>query len=189
VRGARREDFENARFDVSTEGADQVAALGGEVVAHLQGAPEVVFRGGPERVGRADARQLRATERDATVEVPFRLLHENRRAEHLEKGRRESDRESRGDAVAMEIVEDEKQREIAIDERLEEPVFFEEVGMFGMVNPRQMPVEDDANRRLASVERHAIAASSGGFGGCFGGRAARRSRSGSPGSRRSNSTS
>jgi hypothetical protein len=145
VRRRRGEDLDPTLILMATERADEIAPLGDEMVAHLAKAAQIVTRG--RKVGRipAEAARLGFGEGDAAFEASFEFRKERRRPHHFEKRRREADGEARPNAVLRQVVEDEKEREIRLEARLEEPVLLQEVRVGGVVDVGEVPVQDETN--------------------------------------------
>ena len=82
------------------------------------------------------------------VEMCGVTLLEKRIGEHFAEGRREAHGEPEADAVVGEPAHHTEERNVGFGHGLIEPVFFEEVRVFGVTNEREMRMQDDAEIAL-----------------------------------------
>lgn len=69
-------------------------------------------------------------------------------SEHFAQRRSQAHGESEVNAVIHESSHHAKEGDICFGHCLEQPVFFEEVGIFGVTNERKMRMQDDAEIAL-----------------------------------------
>ena len=68
--------------------------------------------------------------------------------EHFAQRRREAHREAEIDFVVAQTTHHAQKRDIRLCHGLEQPVFFEEVGVFGVTDEREVCMQDDAEIAL-----------------------------------------
>ena len=81
---------------------------------------------------------------------------QQRIAEHRRQRRRHRHGQPPIDAVALQALEHFQQRDVRFGDGLVEPIFFEEILVFGMAHERQMSVQDEAE----IAEWHCVASPS-----------------------------
>ena len=151
MRRAAGDEFQLAGLEEAAEAVEQVVAV--LVDEDLAGAREaVVVHVGEVVELRLPARPLDflAGQGDEVVEVADVAILQQRIAEHGRQRRRDRHGHPPVDAVAFQAVEDFEQRDVGLGDGLVEPVFFEEIVVFGMADERQMGVQDEAE----ITERH-----------------------------------
>jgi len=126
------------------ETADEVALQPVQVeVAEPDEAGEVEAGHGAEvgiAVGPGD---LLRRELDEPGEVAFEAVAEERIVEHADERLREREGKAAGDAIAVESLQHFDERQVGLEDSLEEPVLLEVVGVLGVPNEGEVGVEDN----------------------------------------------
>ena len=150
VRGGAGDNLEDAVFlelgkrsdDVATDFIaveTQCLAKGGLVVAG-----DVL-----ERLVARGAVHFHRGEFASALEVTLGAALQERIAQHRAQSRGECESDLRRNLVRDHAAQDFQQGDVALCDRLEEPVLLEKVLMLGMAHPRQMGVEEEGKRTLA----------------------------------------
>ena len=147
VGGGGGGDFEDTEVLEMAEGVEDVSVeTGGEEVFDLLEA--VAVEAGevspPGLAEGAVAADVVVGEEDGAFEVVDEARLEERVAHHGGEGGGEGEGDLEvGDAVVFEAGEDVEEREVGFGEGFEEPVFFEEAGVFGVADEGEVGVEDE----------------------------------------------
>jgi hypothetical protein len=146
VRRGTGEDLETAVILQLAERGDQVA-----VVRFGERAPrvpqEIAVEQGEslQRRFRRGAHDLALGEGDLRLEMMHVAGLQERIGEHVEERRRHRQREAIRNAVERQTAERVEERDVGLGECLEQPALFEEIGVLGMSDERQVRMQDEGD--------------------------------------------
>ena len=142
------DDFQLALFLKFAERADEIAAIGQPSVARVGEA--MVIHPRQRLIGLVPVRAMDFffREFDQALEVPLVTVLQERVEQHGAKRGRKREREARVHAVAQPAVHGLDQRDVGFGDGFEEPVFLEELLVFGMAHKGQMRVKHEGEVAL-----------------------------------------